>query len=60
MGRVLDAWPCAIRINPKAENMWGYTQSIEMTREIIGNRMYPLTVEGHEKGMRELRHRRAE
>ena len=60
MGRVLDAWPYAIWLNPKPENVWGYTQSIEMTREIMGNRMYPLTVEGLEKGMRELRHRRAE
>ena len=31
-----------------------------MTREIMGSRMYPLTVEGLEKGMRELRHRRAD
>ena len=23
MGRVLDAWPCAIWLNPKAENLWG-------------------------------------
>ena len=60
MGRVLDAWPFAIWLNPKPENIWGYTQSIEMTREIMGSRMYPLTVEGLEKGMRELRHRRAD
>ena len=56
---MLDAWPYAIWLNPKPENIWDYTQSVQMTREIIGNRMYPLTVEGLEAGMRQLRHRRA-
>ena len=60
MGRVLDAWPYAIWLNPKPENVWDYTQSVQMTREIMGDRMYPLTVEGLDKGMCELRHRRAD
>jgi uncharacterized protein len=32
----------------------GLTQSIRMMRQILGGRMYPLTLEGLDKAMREL------
>jgi len=42
-------------LNPEPEKHWNYTQSNQMIREIIGDRMYPLTVEGIERGITNLR-----
>lgn len=53
--RLVDAWPRAAWLNPLAENYWGYTPSIGMIREVIGNdRMFPLTLDGLERAMRSL------
>ena len=59
MGRVLETWPFAIWLNPIPEQYWPYTQSIQMTREMMGARMFPLTIAGLDAGMAELRRRRA-
>jgi uncharacterized protein with von Willebrand factor type A (vWA) domain len=37
-----------------AEKDWDYTQSIRVMRQLMGGRMYPLTLEGLDKAMREL------
>ena len=58
MGRVLEAWPFAIWLNPIPEQYWPYTHSIQMTREMMGARMFPLTIAGLDGGMAELRRRR--
>ena len=52
--RVLDAWPRAIWINPMREAGWGYSQSVAMIAEIMGGRMYPMTLAGLEAGIRAL------
>ena len=52
--RICRAFPHLIWINPVPRNQWGYTQSIDLVRQIIGDRMYPLTLEGLEGAMREL------
>jgi len=53
--RILDRWPRTVWINPVRENLWGYTHSVGMIRRMIGmDRMVPLTLEGLERGMREL------
>jgi hypothetical protein len=36
------------------EQHWQYTHSIGMIRDIFENRMVPMTLEGLERGMREL------
>jgi uncharacterized protein with von Willebrand factor type A (vWA) domain len=41
-------------LNPTAERHWDYTPSVEVMRQIMGDRMYPLTLEGLDKAMREL------
>jgi uncharacterized protein with von Willebrand factor type A (vWA) domain len=41
-------------LNPTPEAEWDLTQSIRMMRQIMGGRMYPLTLEGLDKAMREL------
>ena len=59
MDRVLETWPFAIWLNPIPEQYWPYTQSIQMTRDMMDERMYPLTIAGLDSGMAELRRRRA-
>jgi len=52
--RALAKYPSAAWINPTPERHWGYTQSIAMIAEIMGGRMYPMTLAGLEAATREL------
>ena len=54
----LGAWPRAIWLNPQPHNRWSYVPSIQMVRELMGERMYPLTLEGLEQGIRALQRAR--
>jgi uncharacterized protein with von Willebrand factor type A (vWA) domain len=54
MERVMQTYPACIWLNPTPESEWEYTQSIHMIRQMMGGRMYPLTLEGLDKAMREL------
>ncbi len=58
MSRLLAAWPRAIWLNPQSQNRWSYIPSIQMTRELMSDRMYPLTLEGLEQGIRVLQRSR--
>ena len=53
--RCLRHWPHAIWLNPAPESWWPYTDSVGMIRSLMGGRMYPLTLEGLEAGLKELR-----
>jgi uncharacterized protein with von Willebrand factor type A (vWA) domain len=52
--RLLEAYPYAIWLNPQPESHWEYTPSIHMTCELMQDRMYPLTLEGLDRGIRAL------
>ena len=52
--RARTQWPEHLWINPVPEKYWAYTQSIGIIREIFENRMVPMTLEGIERGMKEL------
>lgn len=54
LSRAREAWPAHLWINPVPEQMWDYTQSIGMIREIFEDRMVPMTLDGLEKGMKHL------
>ncbi|MGV2978693.1 vWA domain-containing protein [Camelimonas sp. ID_303_24] len=54
LGRMIDHFPKSIWLNPVKEEHWNYTQSISLIRDIFGHRMFPLTLEGLDKAMREL------
>jgi uncharacterized protein len=54
MERVARTYPACVWLNPVAEKEWDYTQSIRIMRQLMGERMYPLTLEGLDKAMREL------
>jgi len=52
--RLLDTYPAAIWLNPTPQGWWRYTHSIGMIRQIMEGRMFPLTLEGLEEGIRLL------
>ncbi len=52
--RLLETYPKAIWLNPEPTDRWEYTPSIQILSRLMGQRMYPLTVNGLEQGMREL------
>ena len=54
MQRVLDVYPNTIWINPQNESLWDYHESIRITRGIMSQRMFPLTIDGLDRGMRML------
>jgi uncharacterized protein with von Willebrand factor type A (vWA) domain len=54
MERIARTYPACVWLNPVAESEWDYTQSIRMMRQLLGGRMYPLTLEGLDAAMREL------
>lgn len=58
LNRLLTTWPQAIWLNPQSQNRWSYVPSIQMVRELMGERMYPLTLEGLEQGIRALQRAR--
>ncbi|USD37254.1 MULTISPECIES: VWA domain-containing protein [Ferrimonas] len=51
MQRVCDRFSRLIWLNPVPREHWRYTQSIGAVRELIGDRMYPLTLSGLEQGI---------
>jgi uncharacterized protein len=55
MQRLLSTYPHAVWLNPEAERMWQYTQSVGILQELMQGRMFPLTLEGLTAAMQELR-----
>ena len=56
LSRLLGAYPRAVWLNPEPVQRWDYTPSIKMTRELMGERMFPLTIEGLERAIKSLQH----
>jgi len=52
--RFTSAFPKYIWLNPEPEGLWQYRQSISIIRQIMNNRMFPVTIEGLERGIRML------
>jgi uncharacterized protein len=52
--RMLNIYPHAVWLNPVPEKHWSYSQSINMIGQLMENRMYPLTLEGLDRAMKEL------
>ncbi|MEQ8268367.1 MAG: VWA domain-containing protein [Parvibaculum sp.] len=52
--RVNQIYESAIWINPIPERHWEYTPSLQIIKQIMGERMFPLTLEGLDHAMREL------
>jgi hypothetical protein len=54
MRRLLDTYPKSVWLNPEPRERWDYTPSIELLRELMGDRMFPLTIDGLGEAMRSL------
>lgn len=55
LSRMLRTYPKTIWLNPEPRQRWEHTPSTKMIRELLGDRMYPLTVAGLDDGMKALR-----
>lgn len=55
MERVTRVYPSAVWLNPLPKKQWDYSGSVRMIRDLMENRMYPLTLEGLDMAMTELR-----
>ena len=55
MQRVTNSFPRLIWLNPDEPRRWQYTPSVGITRELVGGRMFPLTIAGLDEAIRELK-----
>lgn len=55
MQRLTSIYESVVWLNPVKPVNWDYTPSTQLIRELIGDRMYPLTLSGLENAMAELR-----
>ena len=52
--RVMDIYPHTVWLNPVPEAQWEWTHSIGLIKRLMGGRMYPLTLDGLDRAIREL------
>ena len=52
--RLTHAFPKFAWVNPEPPGMWQYRQSISIIQQLVGQRMFPLTLKGLEDTMRML------
>ena len=50
----MEKYKKLIWINPYPKDTWGYTSSTGIVRDLLEDRMYPLTLSGLEEGMKFL------
>jgi hypothetical protein len=53
--RLIDAYRHAVWLNPEPERSWSYMRSAQIVLELLGPRMFPLTLEGLNRGIAALR-----
>ncbi|MDZ7628689.1 MAG: VWA domain-containing protein [Parvularculaceae bacterium] len=53
--RITGVYPSVVWLNPLPKKQWEYSGSIRMIRDLVEDRMYPLTLEGLDAAMNELR-----
>ena len=58
LDRVTRTYPATVWINPERKDLWDYSHSNRMVRQLMDERMYPLTLEGLDEAMRELSRKR--
>jgi uncharacterized protein with von Willebrand factor type A (vWA) domain len=55
MQRITQRYPRHVWLNPEPEDRWHYTASIGIARQLLGDRMFPLTIAGLDKAIQALR-----
>jgi uncharacterized protein len=54
LSRLINTFPKHAWINPEPQGVWQYRQSIDIIQQIMGNKMYPMTLKGLDAAMRQL------
>jgi uncharacterized protein len=54
MKRITDIYKHAVWLNPTPEDQWSWTPSVQLMKQLMDGRMFPLTLEGLDGAMREL------
>ena len=54
MQRLTTTYPAAAWLNPTPEQHWGYSQSTKLIKQLMNDRMFPLTLGGLDDAMRAL------
>ncbi|HEV7232762.1 MAG TPA: VWA domain-containing protein [Sphingorhabdus sp.] len=57
--RITNTYPASVWLNPVPEKQWSYSQSTKIIKDLVNDRMYPLTLEGLDDAMRELSRKHA-
>ena len=52
--RFAQQFPKCVWLNPEPEALWQYRQSIAIIRQLMSDRMYPITMDGLERAMQKL------
>jgi uncharacterized protein with von Willebrand factor type A (vWA) domain len=52
--RLLNTYNKAVWLNPEPRERWDFTPSVKLTREIMEDRMFPLTIAGLDEGIKAL------
>src|SRR5690606_14229837 len=52
--RLTRTWPHYVWLNPEAEQRWEYTPSVQITRDLLEERMFPLTLSGLDQAIKAL------
>jgi uncharacterized protein with von Willebrand factor type A (vWA) domain len=55
MQRLCRTFPRLVWLNPENERAWEHSPSLQLTRDLVSGRMFPLTLHGLDDAMRELR-----
>ena len=54
MQRMTAPYPRLVWLNPEKPDRWDYTASVQITRELVDDRMFPVTIQGLDAGHRRL------
>ena len=54
MQKLVRTWPHHVWLNPEPQQRWDYTPSVQITRELIEDRMFPLTLGGLDQAIKAL------
>ena len=52
--RMMNVYPKSVWLNPVPEGYWESTPSIQVIKQLFGHRMFPMTLDGLDRAMKEL------
>jgi uncharacterized protein len=55
MQRITATWPRLVWLNPEDPARWEYTASVRLTHELVAGRMFPVTIQGLDAAIAQLR-----